>query len=547
MVTLNDRQVVRVGDGFADAAYVAGAKVWPPAGSTMHFASTSQALRHRVHAINATRGVNQLVVYSRPTYSTSPASMWGCEVIVVGGAVTAVLDRQITGGPPAAVPAGGFVLSGHGTARMWINNNVTVGQKIVMSHRSVAEVVPTPTYPPDTRAPVPGASTVAIGAQPAQNIAVVNGTRVSNAIAMYTPGLFTEVPADRFGFDVVVTGGQVSSIHDRATSAEDPMVFPMDGSHVLSFHGTSRTWALANVTVGAAVSYTGPAASLAVDSAALRFAAPAASSSDDLPATVCGAYMDFSVALPLAKELPRYNVKIAAFARGGGGQTMTFAPHANHVKAALISEIAASHARGERWLLSLGGGGAPVTVIQTTAHADAVFAGMKAIIDEYGFRGVAYNLENGPDGFTPAALLHLSQRFRDQYGSSFAITMAPRPYETYFFDIAAQHHAAGLLSMVNLQFYDVPGFYDVPEAVNGPWLSAWVAERLAAVAARGVPRSKLAVGGTVLRSYANGSGDAGTYFSAIEPHVPGIKGTFVWDAAMDRDSTYSFIRTMRGL
>ena len=158
-----------------------------------------------------------------------------------------------------------------------------------------------------------------------------------------------------------------------------------------------------------------------------------------------------------------------------------------------------------------------------------------------------YNLENGPGGFTPAALLHLSQRFRDQYGSSFAITMAPRPYETYFFDIAAQHHAAGLLSMVNLQFYDVPGFYDVPEAVNGPWLSAWVAERLAAVAARGVPRSKLAVGGTVPSSYANGSGDAGTYFSAIEPHVPGIKGTFVWDAAMDRDSTYSFIRTMRGL
>ena len=51
----------------------------------------------------------------------------------------------------------------------------------------------------------------------------------------------------------------------------------------------------------------------------------------------------------------------------------------------------------------------------------------------------------------------------------------------------------------------------------------------------------------MLRSYANGSGDAGTYFSAIEPHVPGIKGTFVWDAAMDRDSTYSFIRTMRGL
>ena len=109
------------------------------------FQATAYVAYRRVNASNATayeltgvdvpRGQDQLVLYT-PAGSghASPASRWGVDVAVAGDAVTEARDR--TADPadpgPVAIPAGGYVLSGHGAAAEWLRalhpgDRVTIG------------------------------------------------------------------------------------------------------------------------------------------------------------------------------------------------------------------------------------------------------------------------------------------------------------------------------------------------------------------------------------------------------------------------------------
>ena len=68
------------------------------------------------------RGPNQLMAYQAPI-TVDPCNTWGATALVgvvpgaVGGQVIGVNDRQATGAGPSAVPLGGMLLTGHGTAR----------------------------------------------------------------------------------------------------------------------------------------------------------------------------------------------------------------------------------------------------------------------------------------------------------------------------------------------------------------------------------------------------------------------------------------------
>ena len=71
-----------------------------------------------------TRGTNQLVIYT-PFYGTrTNTNEYGAEAIVVGNTVTEL------SGADSPIPADGLVISGHGRAKNWINNNIKVGTKI---------------------------------------------------------------------------------------------------------------------------------------------------------------------------------------------------------------------------------------------------------------------------------------------------------------------------------------------------------------------------------------------------------------------------------
>lgn len=99
----------------------------------------------KIDGFNGIRWANFLVVYTPDRYAVSPANRWGAEVVVSGGVVTQVLDRALTGAPAPAVPADGYVLSGHGTARTWLLANLKVGDAVDIE-ATVAKMTPAAQY-----------------------------------------------------------------------------------------------------------------------------------------------------------------------------------------------------------------------------------------------------------------------------------------------------------------------------------------------------------------------------------------------------------------
>ncbi len=70
------------------------------------------------------RGTDQLVIYT-PSYGfRTGTNEFGTEAIVAGDTVVSL------SGADSLIPANGLVISGHGRARKWINENVMVGAKI---------------------------------------------------------------------------------------------------------------------------------------------------------------------------------------------------------------------------------------------------------------------------------------------------------------------------------------------------------------------------------------------------------------------------------
>ncbi len=70
------------------------------------------------------RGANQLVIYSPSFGFRTNTNEFGTEAIVIGDTVVSL------SGADSLIPANGFVISGHGSAKKWINENIMVGSKI---------------------------------------------------------------------------------------------------------------------------------------------------------------------------------------------------------------------------------------------------------------------------------------------------------------------------------------------------------------------------------------------------------------------------------
>ncbi|MEU5366840.1 family 10 glycosylhydrolase [Streptomyces sp. NPDC005925] len=70
------------------------------------------------------RGVDQLIAYT-PAYGspTTGTNQYGTDVVVENGRITSI------GGSDRAIPANGFVLSGHGAAGQWLSEHSSLGAK----------------------------------------------------------------------------------------------------------------------------------------------------------------------------------------------------------------------------------------------------------------------------------------------------------------------------------------------------------------------------------------------------------------------------------
>ena len=70
------------------------------------------------------RGANQLVIYTPKFGKSTGTNEFGGEAIVQGNTVISL------SGADSLIPSDGFVISGHGKAKKWINENIMVGTKV---------------------------------------------------------------------------------------------------------------------------------------------------------------------------------------------------------------------------------------------------------------------------------------------------------------------------------------------------------------------------------------------------------------------------------
>ena len=76
------------------------------------------------------RGSNQLVIYTPAYGKRTGTNEFGAEAIVKDNTVVAL------SGADSLIPEGGIVISGHGSAKNWINKNIIVGTKVYISKDS---------------------------------------------------------------------------------------------------------------------------------------------------------------------------------------------------------------------------------------------------------------------------------------------------------------------------------------------------------------------------------------------------------------------------
>lgn len=128
-----------------------------------------------IDGVNTWRGTNQMIMYTYSAAQTSvPTNMsnqWGIEVAVnASGVITAKNDRLQSGSTTGTpIPAGGYVLSGHGwgvstSGYTWLLQNAQVGQLVTLNGS-------TPTQPPS--------GFNADGVKLAAPAVTVNGTNVT--------------------------------------------------------------------------------------------------------------------------------------------------------------------------------------------------------------------------------------------------------------------------------------------------------------------------------------------------------------------------------
>ncbi len=88
------------------------------------------------------RGTNQLVVYTPEFGRRTNTNEFGTEALIIDGIVT-----QLSGAN-TIIPANGIVISGHGIAKQWINENILVGSKIYIdpTNKTITSYITSETF-----------------------------------------------------------------------------------------------------------------------------------------------------------------------------------------------------------------------------------------------------------------------------------------------------------------------------------------------------------------------------------------------------------------
>jgi hypothetical protein len=444
--------------------------------------------------INVARGVDQLVAYTSPV-TVTPTNMWGSEMTVVGGKVTAVNNRQSTQSSTGTkVPGNGYVLSGHDAAMDWLIAHATVGASVQSN-----------VIPPQVPAVAIGkVADIGTGTYPVSGTNVARG---ANQLVAYTKPV-TVTSTNFWGTEVSVVGGKVTAVNLReSTGSTTGTKVPTNG-YVLSGNGAAKDWLNTYAKVGSVVAFdktVAPPPAPPVSGSAAPMA---------LPVKVVGLYymMWSNSGSPKLSTIPtRVNVVNLSFLQGDPPSIVGWGAQG---QTSFIADAKALRARGVRIVASVGGAGGSVNVANRTAFVNSVMAlNAKMPLD-----GIDWDLEGTSMGTSD--VVYISQRLKQLRGPAFSVTMAPNGSNVdQYRAVAVELQKMGALSMIGQQFYDA---VVSKEAAKG---------RIDQLVAAGISPSHIGIGMMV--------GDTDHYWtvpesmtavSYLKAAYPGIRGGYLWEA-----------------
>lgn len=124
MVVLTLSNVVCAADVFTEYELSKDVVVYSTASRTINAIDPIVDETNKKNYFPGNRKTNQLVVYTKSYGKKTGTNEFGAEAIVVGNTVVAL------SGADSLIPQDGVVISGHGSAKTWINKNIIIGTKV---------------------------------------------------------------------------------------------------------------------------------------------------------------------------------------------------------------------------------------------------------------------------------------------------------------------------------------------------------------------------------------------------------------------------------
>jgi len=112
-----------------------GGETTPPPETTGFGDAVIGTAKYPVSDVDVARDTDDLIVYTPDKGASTGTSEWGAEASVVGGKV-AKFENSVG---DMAIPADGYVLSGHGAARNWLVTNAKVGATVTLTEDLVPD------------------------------------------------------------------------------------------------------------------------------------------------------------------------------------------------------------------------------------------------------------------------------------------------------------------------------------------------------------------------------------------------------------------------
>ena len=244
---------------------------------------------------------------------------------------------------------------------------------------------------------------------------------------------------------------------------------------------------------------------------------------------------------PRLADIPiGYNTIFLAFAQQVAGSGAVQWSQTVQSNASFLADVTTCRNRGQRIVLSIGGGGSAIDISDNTKRQQ-FFDSLVAIRAQFPFDGIDWDIEAASTQQTNFVtnLVWISSQCKTTFGSAFSITLAPTPGTgtTEYRTAASQLQTAGHLDMIAPHFYGG----SVTQAQRRTDTAVSINEMKTIY---GIPENKIGVGMRVHNDAGQYQADAGAsaYWSipggvaAVTQYkidFPALRGYYLWEIGTD--------------